>query len=50
MKRDVFLKPRKSGSLPPEKLREILSRIYPESTVIEVMESLGYKVKEDTDE
>ena len=28
MKRDVGLKPREEGTLPPEKLREILGRIY----------------------
>lgn len=38
MKRDIGLKPREEGNLPPEKLRDILSRIYPEETVEELMD------------
>ncbi len=38
MKRDIGLKPRETGNLPPEKLRDILSRIYPEETVEELMD------------
>lgn len=38
MKRDVGLKPRETGNLPPEKLREILGRIYPEEVADELME------------
>ena len=36
--RDFALKPRTTGDLPPEKLEEILSRIYPEETVAELMD------------
>lgn len=39
-KRNFDLKRRESRDLPPEKLREILSRIYPEETVNELMEKL----------
>ena len=37
-KRNYDLKRRESRDLPPEKLREILSRIYPEETVNKLME------------
>ncbi len=37
MKRDVGLKPREAANLPPEKLRDILSRIYPEEVVEDLM-------------
>ena len=40
LKRDVGLKPRKTGDLPAEKLKHILGRIYPEETVAELMEHL----------
>lgn len=40
MKRDFSLKPRTTGDLPPEKLEQILGRIYPEETVKELMEKL----------
>lgn len=40
MKRDFSLKPRTTGDLPPEKLEEILGRIYPEETVAELMGKL----------
>ena len=40
IKRDISLKPRKTGSLPPEKLEQILNGIYPEETVGELMEKL----------
>ena len=40
IKRDVGLKPREEGDLPPEKLASILGRIYPEEVVDELMESL----------
>ena len=39
-RRDVGLKPRKTGDLPPEKLEQILGRIYPEDTVKELMDKL----------
>ena len=38
MRRNIELKPRKKGKLPPEKLRDILSRIYPEEIVEELMD------------
>lgn len=38
MKRNFDLKRRESRDLPPEKLKEILSRIYPEETVNELMD------------
>ena len=38
MSRNIELKPRENGNLPPEKLRDILSRIYPEETVEELMD------------
>ena len=38
--RDVGLKPRTTGDLPPDKLEQILGRIYPEETVEELMEKL----------
>lgn len=37
MKRNFDLKRRESKNLPPERLQEILSRIYPEGTVNELM-------------
>lgn len=47
MKRNFDLKRRKSGDLPPEKLQEILSKIYLESTVNELMDRLFEKDKQD---
>lgn len=38
--RDVGLKPRTCGDLPPEKLEQILSKIYSEETVTELMSKL----------
>lgn len=38
--RNVGLKPRKTGDLPPEKLAQVLGTIYPEETVVELMEKL----------
>ena len=38
MSRNIELKQREKGNLPPEKLRDILSRIYPEETVEELMD------------
>ena len=38
MKRNFDLKRRESKNLSPEKLQEILSRIYPEGTVNELMD------------
>lgn len=38
MSRNIELKPRENGNLPPEKLRDILSRIYPEEIVEELMD------------
>ena len=40
MARDYSLKRRESKNLPPEKLHEILSRIYPERVVDEVFPKL----------
>lgn len=40
IKRDFSLKPRTTGDLPPEKLEDILGRIYPEETVAELMNKL----------
>ena len=40
MKRDFTLKPRTFGDLPPEKLEQILSRIYTEETVDKLMDRL----------
>ena len=45
MKRDIGLKQRETGSLRPEKLRDILSQIYPEETVEELMNKLVEKPK-----
>ena len=45
MKRDIGLKQRETGSLPPEKLRDILSQIYPEETVEELMNKFVEKPK-----
>ena len=48
MNRDFSLKPRQTGDLPPEKLEQILGRIYTEETVEELMKKLCTKeVKED---
>ena len=38
MKRNLELKRRESKNLPPEKLQQILSKIYPEGTVNELMD------------
>ena len=38
MRRNFDLKRRDSKNLPPEKLQEILSKIYPEKTVNELMD------------
>lgn len=43
MKREIGLKPRETANLPPEKFRDILSRIYPEETVEELMDSFVEK-------
>ena len=40
MKRDLSLKPRTTGSLPPEKLEQILGQIYTEETVDDLMDKL----------
>ena len=40
MKRNFDLKRRENKNLPPEKLREILAKIYPEHTVNELMDRL----------
>lgn len=40
LRRKFDLKKRESRNLPPEKLRETLSRIYPEHTVNELMGKL----------
>lgn len=46
--RRLALKEREERSLPPERLRSILSRIYPEKIVDELMvEWLGEKEKKD---
>jgi hypothetical protein len=47
--RNVGLKPRKSGDLPPEKLKQILSSIYPEETADELMEKLCKTSEGETD-
>lgn len=47
MKRNLDLKRRESRNLPPEKLREILSRIYPEATVNELMDKFFETDKQD---
>ena len=49
MKRDFSLKPRTTGDLPPEKLEQILGRIYPEETVAELMDKLCDKSGEAED-
>lgn len=38
--RDIKLKPRKTGNLPPEKLLEILRGIYPKETADELFTDL----------
>ena len=43
MKRNFDLKRRESKNLPPEKLQEILSRIYPRETVNELMDKFFLK-------
>ena len=40
LNRDIGLKPRSVGNLPPEKLAQILGSIYTEKTVAELMEKL----------
>lgn len=47
MKRNFELKRRDSKNLPPEKLQEILSKIYPEGTVNELMDRLFETDKQD---
>lgn len=49
MKRDFSLKPRTTGDLPPEKLEQILGRIYPEETVAELMDKLCHADEERKD-
>ena len=41
MKRNFELKRRESKNLPPQKLQQILSKIYPEETVNELMEKFS---------
>ena len=50
MKRNVGLKPRESGNLPPEKLADILNKIYPEKQTEEILEQLGFTVCKHTGE
>ena len=38
MRRNVGLKPREKGNLTPKKLRDILSQIYPEEIVEDLMD------------
>ena len=47
MKRNFDLKRRESKNLPPKKLQEILSRIYPEGTVNELMDKFFETDKQD---
>lgn len=47
IKRNFDLKRRESKNLPPEKLQEILSRIYPEGTVNELMDKFFETDKQD---
>ena len=47
MKRNFDLKRRESRNLPPEKLQEILSKIYPKETVNELMDKLLETDKQD---
>ena len=47
MKRNYDLKRRESRNLPPEKLQEILSGIYPEETVNELMDTFFKTDKQD---
>lgn len=47
MKRNFDLKRRESKNLPLEKLQEILSRIYPEGTVNELMDKFSKTDKQD---
>lgn len=47
MKRNFDLKRRESKNLPPEKLQEILSRIYPKETVNELMDKFFETDKQD---
>lgn len=49
MKRDFNLKRRGGKELPPEKLHEILSRIYPEETATELMDKLVKPAKHPTE-
>jgi hypothetical protein len=46
MKRSFNLKKREGKEFPPEKLREILSQIYSEETVDELMDRLVKKEKD----
>ncbi len=48
--RDVKLKPRETGKRPPEELRKVLGRIYPEEIVDELMNKLGLEDQEDNGE
>ncbi len=50
LRRKFDLKRRESKNLPPERLREILSRIYPEHTVDELMKKLVNEKKERNNE
>ena len=47
MRRHFDLKYRESGNLPPERLQEILSKIYPEGTVNELMDKFFETEKQD---
>lgn len=47
MKRNFDLKRRESKNLPPEKLQEILSSIYPEGKVNELMDKFFETDKQD---
>ena len=47
MKRNFELKRRESKNLPPQKLQQIFSKIYPEETVNELMEKL-FNASEET--
>lgn len=48
-KRNLSLKPRKPGKLPPERLLQILNSIYPEETSEEIMKNLGFKKEKEDD-
>ena len=47
MKRNFELKRRESKNLPPQRLQQILSKIYPEETVNELMEKF-FNASEET--